>query len=125
MSIYKQFSRYDRKIIEEGLDEGLSFRVIAKMLERSASSVSREVQVNRSPLKGTGKMRKCAEKAFCKICSLCDVCPFGKRLCMHCTEYDCRTLCETYITRTACPTLSKGRHVCNGCKKRTWGCCCE
>jgi IS30 family transposase len=124
MGTYKQLSRYDRKIIEEALDEGLSFRTIAKLLERQASSVSREVKANRSRLKGKGsaKMAECSERNFCKRKGLCDSCPFKGRLCLNCTEFDCRVLCDTYISQKACPTLSKGRYVCNGCEKRAWGC---
>jgi IS30 family transposase len=122
MCAYKQFSMYDRRIIEEGLNDKLSFRMIAKMLERSASSISREVKANRSQLKSKGKLAECSERSFCKVRGLCDVCAHDSRLCLHCKEYDCRVLCDTFLARVACPTLSGGRFVCNGCKKRTWGC---
>jgi IS30 family transposase len=122
MCAYKQFSMYDRRNIEEGLNEKLSFRTIAKILTRSASSISREVKANRSQLKSRGKIAECSEKNFCKVHGLCDVCGQDNRLCLHCKEYDCRVLCDTYLQRVGCPTLSGGRFVCNGCKKRTWGC---
>jgi len=113
---------YDRKIIEEGLDDGLSFRMIAKMLNRAASSVSREVKANRSQVKTKNSLAACAERNLCRVRGLCDYCSHDDRLCQHCVEIDCKVRCETYISRTACPTLSNGRKVCNGCKKRKWGC---
>jgi len=122
MCAYKQISMYDRRIIEEGLDDGLSFRTIAKMIERPASTISREVKANRCQVKGKGKLSDCKEKSFCKTRNLCDTCSHDSRLCQNCPEFECRALCDTYIGRIACPMLSKGRLVCNGCKKRSWGC---
>jgi IS30 family transposase len=122
MCAYKQFSMYDRRIVEEGLNDGLSFRTIAKTLGRAASSVVREVSANRAQLKGKGKISECSERSFCRTRGLCGFCGHDDRLCQYCPEHDCRTLCCTYIAHVACPALSSGRHVCNGCKKRNWGC---
>lgn len=121
MCAYKQFSMYDRKIIEEGLNDGLSFRMIAQMINRSASSISREIKANRAPIKTKARMGNCVKRDICKICSLCTRCSRNAGFCQYCTEHDCRNLCDTYIAHTACPTLSKGRLTCNGCK-RHWGC---
>lgn len=48
---YKHFTLNERKYLQELLAEGKSFRRIAEILERSPSSVSREVKRNRSKYK--------------------------------------------------------------------------
>ena len=45
---YKHFTLKERKYLQELLSEGKSFRKIAEILERSPSSISREVNRNRS-----------------------------------------------------------------------------
>jgi IS30 family transposase len=122
MCAYKQFSKYDRNTIEGALDDGLSFRKIGKITGRAASSISREVKANRTQKKGRGKLCECVEKPGCKVRGLCCTCSHEGRYCQHCPEHDCRALCDEYISRTACPRLGQGPWVCNGCKKRHWGC---
>lgn len=46
MSSYKHFTTEERKYLQKLLSDGLSFRKIADILERSPSSVSREVKRN-------------------------------------------------------------------------------
>ena len=48
MSSYKHFTLEERKYLQELLSEGYSLRKIAAILERSPSSVSREVKRNRT-----------------------------------------------------------------------------
>ena len=49
MTDYNQLTLYDRQKIEEGLNDRLGFRAIARAIERSPSTVSREVKTNRTP----------------------------------------------------------------------------
>ena len=48
---YKHFTLEERKYLQQLLSEGLSFRKIASILERSPSSVSREIKRNRAKYK--------------------------------------------------------------------------
>lgn len=48
---YRHFTLEERKYLQQLLSEGLSFRKIASILERSPSSISREVSRNRSKYK--------------------------------------------------------------------------
>ena len=48
MKPYKHFTTEERKCLQQFLSEGLSFRKIADLLERSPSSISREVNRNKA-----------------------------------------------------------------------------
>lgn len=48
MKPYKHFTTDERKCLQQFLSEGLSFRKIADLLERSPSSISREVNRNKA-----------------------------------------------------------------------------
>ena len=69
----------DRCAIQEGLEAGLSASAIARRLEVSASTVTREVKANRygrpSKSKAVKPARKCANYAECRrsrdVCADC------------------------------------------------------
>jgi len=46
MPRYKQLNLYEREEISRGLSQGLSFREIANLTNRSASTISRELKRN-------------------------------------------------------------------------------
>ena len=48
MKPYKHFTTEERKCLQQFLSEGLSFRQIADLLERSPSTISREVNRNKA-----------------------------------------------------------------------------
>ncbi len=56
MKPYKHFTTEDRKCLQQFLAKGLSFRQIAHLLERSPSSISREVNRNKAKYKPHGKV---------------------------------------------------------------------
>ena len=56
MKPYKHFNTIERKCLQQFLSEGLSFRQIADLLERSPSSISREVNRNKAKYKPHGKV---------------------------------------------------------------------
>lgn len=55
MKPYKHFTTEERKCLQQFLSEGLSFRKIADLLERSPSSISREVNRNKAKYKPHSK----------------------------------------------------------------------
>ena len=55
MKPYKHFTTEERKCLQQFLAEGLSFRKIADLLERSPSSISREVNRNKAKYKPHSK----------------------------------------------------------------------
>lgn len=48
MSVYTHLTLNERKYLQQLLSEGYSFRKIAAVLERSPSTISREVRRNKS-----------------------------------------------------------------------------
>ena len=55
MKPYKHFTTEERKCLQQFLSEGLSFRKIADLLDRSPSSISREVNRNKAKYKPHSK----------------------------------------------------------------------
>ncbi|MBQ8260595.1 MAG: helix-turn-helix domain-containing protein, partial [Clostridia bacterium] len=51
MLSYKHFTLTERNILQQFLNEGKSFREIARLMERSPSTISREVKRNFSKKK--------------------------------------------------------------------------
>ncbi len=118
---YRQLSYLERKRIEEGLDASLSFRAIADMLERSASTISREVAQNRMRKRWRAfDRRHCAVRSECVLCGVCgDECPYkGHELCSECAKRNCEEFCERYAKHSTCSKLNASPWVCNGCVRR-------
>jgi transposase, IS30 family len=122
MSGYNQLSLSDRKKIEEALNESKSLRAIAALIGRNPSTISREVQANRSPR--IGKVRKvaCRDKNWCKRVSLCEKCYHEGAYCVGCSKKDCRDLCRSYTEQSRCDVLIRSPWCCNPCKKKRYGC---
>lgn len=105
----------DRVTIQEGLDNNLSIRVIAKMIGKQPSTVLREVD-KRRVFKGAryeGALAPCKRREGCEIRGLCK----DKRcysLCKNCSA--CKERCPEYFP-DQCEKLSRSPYVCNGCNK--------
>jgi len=116
----KHLSLAERNIIENMLLRDYSFASIARALNRSASSVSREIQHYRS-FTGTSSSpyaNDCIHYASClhnKLCTdyLEKEC-YGSR-CKRCPEkIDCTSICSGYIS-SHCSLLDKPPYVCSSC----------
>ena len=105
----------DRVTIQEGLDNRLSIRVIAKMIGKQPSTVLREVEKHKvfRGIRYEGALAPCKRRDTCRITGLCT----DKRcysLCRNCTA--CKEKCKDYFPGK-CERLSKSPYVCNGCEK--------
>ncbi len=104
----------DRVTIQEGLDNSLSIRVIAKKIDKQPSTVLREIDKHKV-FKGArydGAMAPCKRRDQCQVRGLCK----DKRcynLCRYCSA--CKERCPDYYPST-CERLSKSPYVCNGCE---------
>lgn len=113
--------------IEQGLNDGESFRSIAKALNKDPSTISKEVRMH-SILK-----ERCPE-AFApipcannydpkaprkNICTVMHMCGNEKcsRMCVSCHKFKCGKECSFYKPRE-CEKLTKPPYVCNGCSRR-------
>jgi IS30 family transposase len=119
----KHLSFSERMIIEEMIQEDHTFASISRVLNRSISTISREVMKYRCftaklPLPGENDCihkPSCTKNTLCKrfrphACHglRCKTCPFGK----ICSEF-----CDTYESKY-CDLLSKPPYVCTKCKLR-------
>ncbi len=117
----KQLSLPERIIIEQMLHKDYSFASIARALERSASTVAREVLhyrcfTDRIPLPGEND---CIHRAGCQRNTLCPEkgvhgC-FASR-CKRCPDgIVCTSICGNYES-FQCTLLDKPPYVCSNCK---------
>lgn len=115
----KHLSLSERAFIERALVHEKSFTDIAKALNRSASTISREVKKHRVFVQ-----RWRDDKNDCIAFNTClrrNLCPTDERetcinRCKFCRDHDCRKLCPNYQS-PHCSALEKPPYVCTGCDK--------
>lgn len=121
MNKQKHLNLESRITIETQLNEGNSFKGIAKMLGKDCTTISKEVKnhicFQKSGYCGTSfndcrlaQQRLCSEK---RVCSTCTGNP--NRPCAVCGR--CTSFCSSY-EKYICPKLAKPPYVCNGCLQR-------
>lgn len=116
-----QLSFPERIVIEKMIHQDYTFASIARNLERSASTVAREVLhyrcfTNRLPISGEND---CIRKSSCQRNTLCPEVGvhgcFGAR-CKRCPEdKNCTEICNSYES-SQCDLLDKPPYVCSNCK---------
>ena len=116
----KHLSLSDRALIERFLVNDYTFATIAKALNRSPSTTSREVKRHRVFSNKTNPDKNdCVKYTGCLRNTLCDE---GARYgclsrCKLCLDYDCRELCKVYVSKH-CALLDKPPYVCTGCPEQ-------
>ena len=114
--------------IEQGLNNGDSFRTIARDLNKDPSTISKEVRRH-----SIIKERKAdafapipcannydASKPRANVCSILHGCGDNDctRKCVTCRKARCSEICSHYKPRQ-CEKLDKPPYVCNGCPKKS------
>ena len=115
----KHMSKEDRMYIEKSLNEGKSFRDIARYLCKDPSTVSKEVKKHRmEDVTHHGSFNNphnfCIHRYRCKKKNACDkiiICDYYCRSCIKCNQVCAR------FEREHCDRLAKAPFVCNGCDK--------
>lgn len=102
----------DRILIEQGLNQGLSFKDIASKIDKDPSTISKEIRKHRTikQHKRATFLPGCIHEKSCGITGLCEHC---YRNCNECSK--CRSLCKNYVPKT-CGRLNKPPYVCNSCR---------
>ncbi|MBR5793925.1 MAG: IS30 family transposase [Anaerotignum sp.] len=113
----KHLTLSDRSIIEKYIALDMSFAYIARRLNRSATTISREVKNHRCFVNGIRyTSNDCISYRTCLKRNLCST--ETKYTCFNrckvCTEYSCSDLCPDYIS-AHCPLLDKPPYVCTCC----------
>lgn len=115
----KHLSLSDRILIEKFLHHDYTFASMARKLDRSPTTISREVKRYRvfSSRFSTIRDNDCTEYQSCIRNNLCKVDKFGCFIrCKLCNDMDCRTICPSYVS-THCEKLDKPPYVCTACPK--------
>lgn len=122
----KHLSKENREVIEAGIRNGDSARTIAKRIDTSPSTVTREVRAHRSvkekKLSTQEKASlRCAKRDFCQASgTACPKCSTKLENCKNCRTRRCILTCPDYEPRM-CPTTERWPYVCpDKCPKRGW-----
>lgn len=114
----KHLTLSERAIIEKCIAQDMSFASIARKLERSPSTISREVLkhrvfVNKEP---PDNSRECVHYFSCMRNRICYTQPTYSCIdrCKFCSDADCRKICKQYES-SHCKLLDKPPYVCTGC----------
>lgn len=107
---------YDERVrIETLLGEEVSVRYIAERLDRSPSTISREIK-RHTKTKACGKCYDCMYFHDCTARNVCGTHGNCPKKCKNCTR--AKTYCPDYV-QTFCDRLEASiLHLCNGCHKR-------
>ena len=115
----KHLTLDDRKFIEDSLNEGLSFKEIAKYLCKDPTTISKEIRLHRvddiqpkrifnNPHNFCTKRFRCKRTNVCEKIILCDI------NCASCMK--CNQVCKSFV-KECCSRLDRAPYVCNGCDK--------
>ena len=116
----KHLSLSERARIERALVLGKSFTEIAASLDRSPSTIAREVKNHRVFVsRWRDDKNDCLSYHSCLKRNLCPTETIYSCIdrCKFCREYDCRKLCPSYQS-PHCLELEKPPYVCAGCEKQ-------
>lgn len=113
----KHLSREDRIFIEESLNNGSSFKDIAKYLCKDPTTISKEVKnhrhkIQRSPW-GGGNI--CSKVKECNLVNVCRMRLSCGRLCKNCKS--CNSKCPEFKPKL-CPKNNRAPFVCNSCQSK-------
>ena len=115
----KHLSLDDRKYIERSLNEGTSFKDIARFLCKDPTTISKEVKLHRLSdwyHKGTfyNAHNFCIHRYRCRKTNVCNKIILCGIKCTSCPT--CNQTCSTF-EKERCHRLDKAPYVCNGCPK--------
>lgn len=115
MSIYKHFTLDERIEIENSLKNSLSFKEIAKNLNRDCTSIAKEIKkhIFISKFGPYGRsFNDCIHRFSCRKTLICDASSCKGNYCRFCSK--CNSICQDF-KKEICPSLLVPPYVCNGC----------
>ena len=117
MTKYKHLTHEQRVLIEDRLNHKISIRSIAKELNKSPSTILREIDNHSTYIKSNKNL--CDKRRDCNYKHIC-----GNKDCNNLC-YICHANCNKYcidFEKVTCPVLTSSPYLCNGCNK---GAFCE
>ncbi|MGB4439583.1 MAG: IS30 family transposase [Sedimentibacter sp.] len=118
MSNFKHFALNERLEIECSIKDSLSFKAIARNLNKDCSTISKEIKKHITKKK-TGNFGRafnnCVHRYECNHSYICKGHYCKHKLCKFCSE--CCSVCSDF-KEELCSLLSKPPYVCNGCSNR-------
>ena len=120
----KHLTLEDRKYIEHSLNEGQSFKDIARYLCKDPTTISKEVRLHRLDewyRRGPfyNKKNFCVKRYRCTRTNVCNKIILCGIKCSTCPT--CNQTCPDFV-RERCDRLDKAPYVCNGCPKNIMRC---
>lgn len=114
---YSRLTFDERFGIQELLDANASMSEIARQLDRSVSSITREIRRNRRDdgyrSTPTSMVRLCKLVRTCEVKRLCRMC--STRRCATCKKVRCTNVCPHFVA-DICERNEAAPFVCNGCR---------
>jgi IS30 family transposase len=115
---YRHIRKEQRDVIEDRLNAGSCIAEIAREIDVSPATVTREIMRNRRDDGYSTSMwrtnNRCVKRRDCDRHGVCGRCSDKK--CTLCKYNRCNAACGEYAEDT-CTRISGVPHVCNGCKK--------
>ena len=116
----KHLSLEDRKYIERSLNNGSSFKDIARFLCKDPTTISKEVKLHRVSdwyHKGSflNARNFCIHRYHCRKTNVCRKIILCNIKCTSCPT--CNQTCPDFV-KEQCNRLDKAPYVCNGCPKK-------
>ena len=117
----KHLTLSDRILIEKCLNEDMSFKEIARYLDKDPTTISREVKRRYTVSKSVNyrAVNHCDLKQACKESGICSGNKCGTKRCKNCNR--CNTCCSKFVPDSCYKRLRRAPYVCNGCCKKV-GC---
>lgn len=120
----KHLTLADRQYIEDSLEQGRSFKDIARFLCKDPTTISKEVRLRRmddvhpkrifnNPHNFCTRRFRCRKTNVCGKIILCDT------KCASCIK--CNQACPSFV-KEQCSRLDRAPYVCNGCSKQRSRC---
>ena len=118
---YKTLSLEERVQIAYMLNDGRTITEIAKSLERSKSTITREIE--KYAVDKPSKKNNCQfyVSHTCQKQNLCNERCGSKKSCRLCKKHRCKELCSDY-SEALCDKLCETPYVCNGCDTNNANC---
>lgn len=113
----KQLSATDRAQIEALLNMEMSHSQIANKLNRSVSTIKREIKKHTKMLLRQTSPNQCIYRQQCQKKCICKNCPTPALVCTRCTVVKCNLNCANF-KRIICSKIAKQpAQICNSCQR--------